>query len=218
MSAEEAAAAERAGADRIELNAALTLDGLTPSPGVFKSVLKATSLPVIAMVRPRPGGFCPSDADFEAMQIDADWLLEARAAGIAFGILHADGSIDVERCRPIREQVGARGDTVFHRAFDLTPDPLLALEQLIDLGFTRVMTSGRAPTALGGAEMIRQLIERARGRIEILPAGGITPANVRELIARTGCQQVHGSFRRHGSPHETTDASAVAAVRSLLDS
>ncbi|HEV2973067.1 MAG TPA: copper homeostasis protein CutC [Pirellulales bacterium] len=217
-SADEAEAAEVAGADRLELNAALALDGLTPSPGVLQSVLKATSLPIIAMVRPRPGGFCPGDADFAAMQTDAEWLCEAGVAGIAFGILHSDGSIDLQRCRRIRETVAGRVAVVFHRAFDTAPDPFVALEQLIDLGFTRVMTSGGAKTALGGADVICELIERARERIEILPAGGIAPANLRELMARTACRQVHGSFRQRGSPHEATDLSAVAAVRELLDS
>jgi copper homeostasis protein len=217
-SADEAEAAELAGADRLELNAALALDGLTPSPGVLQSVLKATSLPIIAMVRPRPGGFCPGDADFAAMQIEAEWLCEAGVAGIAIGILHSDWTIDLQRCRRIRETVASNVAVVFHRAFDITPDPIVALEQLIDLGFTRVMTSGGARTALAGADIICQPTERARDCIEILPAGGIAPANVRELVARTGCRQVHGSFRQRGSPYEATDLSAVAAVRELLDS
>jgi copper homeostasis protein len=217
-SADEARASEVAGADRLELNAALALDGLTPSPGMLQSVLEATALPVIAMVRPRPGGFCPSDADFAAMQIDVEWLCEAGAAGIAFGVLQPDGSIDAPRCRRIREIVAGRGEVVFHRAFDAVADPFVALEQLIDLGLTRLMTSGGAPTALAGAEIIRQLIERARERIEILPAGGIGPDNVRQLVARTGCRQIHGSFRLRGSMPETADPSAVAAVRKLLDS
>jgi copper homeostasis protein len=217
-SAEEAKAAESAGADRLEVNAALALDGLTPSPGVFQLICKATSLPIIAMVRRRPGGYCPSDADFAAMQIDAEWLSNAGAAGIAVGILHRDGTVDVDRCRRIRDRIAGRKAAVFHRAFDATSDPFMALEQLIDLGFTRVMTSGRAPTTLDGAEKIRQFIERAGDRIEILPAGGIGPSNVREILARTGCRQIHGSFRSRGSPHETTDATVVAAVRRLLDS
>ena len=152
------------------------------------------------------------------MQIDAEWLGDAGVAGFAIGVLHSDGSIDLHRCQRIRETVAARVAVVFHRAFDTTPDPFVALEQLIDLGFTRVMTSGGARTALAGADIICQLIERARDRIEILPAGGIAPAHVRELVARTGCRQVHGSFRQRGSPCEATDLSAVAAVRELLDS
>ena len=216
-SADEAKGAELAGADRLELNAALALDGLTPSPGVLQSVRKATSLPIIAMLRPQPGGFCLGDADFAAMQTDAEWLCEAGVAGIAVGILQTDGSIDLPRCRRLRETVSDRAAVVFHRAFDMTPDPFVALEQLIDLGFTRVMTSGGARTALDGADVICQLIERARERIAILPAGGIAPANVRELVARTGCRQVHGSFRERCSPNGATDVSAVAAVRELLD-
>jgi copper homeostasis protein len=215
-SAAEVIAAERAGADRLELNAALALDGLTPSPGMLQTVLRATSLPVIAMVRPRPGGFCPSDADFAAMRIDAEWTSAAGAAGIAFGILNQNLTIDVARCRLIRESIGVR-EAIFHRAFDAAPDPFAALEQLIDLGFTRVMTSGGGPTALAGAEVIRRLIVQARGRIEILPAGGIGPANARELVTKTGCQQLHGSFRRREASQETTDPAAIAEMRALLD-
>jgi copper homeostasis protein len=215
-SADEAKAAELAGADRLELNAALALDGLTPSPGIVQAVLTATSLPVIAMLRARPGGFCPSDADFAAMQADAEWLSKSGVAGFAFGILNADGTIDVPRNGLIREAYG-RHECVFHRAFDQAPDPFVALEQLIDLGFTRIMTSGGAATALAGGDLIRRLIERASDRIEILPAGGIAPANVRELVALTDCRQVHGSFRRDRAPVATTDAVAIAAVRALLD-
>jgi copper homeostasis protein len=152
------------------------------------------------------------------MRIDAEWLCKAGAAGIAFGVLQPDGNIDLDRCRRICEIVAGGGELVFHRAFDSVPDPFLAMEQLIDLGVTRVMTSGGASTALDGAELIHELIERAGGRIEVLPAGGITPANVRNLVARTGCRQVHGSFRLGGAPHESTDFSAVAATRKLLDS
>ncbi len=146
-SADEAKEAEQAGADRLELNAALSLDGLTPSPGVLQTVLRATSLPVIVMVRPRPGGFCPSETDFAAMRTDAEWIAASGASGIAFGILRQDGTVDVERCRLMRETIGAR-EAVFHRAFDCTADPFAALEQVIDLGFTRVMTSGCGATAL----------------------------------------------------------------------
>jgi copper homeostasis protein len=93
-----------------------------------------------------------------------------------------------------------------------------ALEQLIDLGFTRIMTSGGAPTAMAGAAVIRRLIEQARGRIEVLPVGGIVADNVRELITETGCRQIHGSFRRRRLPSETLDPATVAEVRKLLDS
>jgi copper homeostasis protein len=214
-SVDDAIVAHRAGADRIELNAALSLDGLTPTPGMLQAVLQAAPLPIITMIRPRPGHFIPSESDFAVMQADAEWALAAGSAGLAFGILTDDRKIDVKRCRTLRQMVG-RHEAVFHRAFDLIDDQLVALEQLIDLGFTRILTSGGSKSALEGAERIRQLIEQARDRIEILPAGGINPGNFLDLVKRTGCRQVHGSFRRAGTADDSTDGTAVAETRKRL--
>src|SRR4051794_21066209 len=130
-SVEDALAAQGGGADRLELNAALALGGLTPSLGALLEVKAAVALPVLVMIRPRPGGFAYSDADFKVMQRDADLALQHGADGIVFGILTAEGHVDADRCRRLVRQTGARA-AVFHRAFDVTPDPLAALEQLID--------------------------------------------------------------------------------------
>ncbi len=216
-SVDDAVAAHRAGADRIELNAALSLDGLTPTSGMLRAVQQAVPLPVIAMIRPRASHFVPSDSDFFVMKLDASWTIALGSAGIAFGILTDDRTVDMKRCRMLRERVGRR-QAVFHRAFDLIDDQSTALEQLIDLGFMRIMTSGAGKSALEGADRIRQLIEQARDRIEILPAGGIKPDNVVEIVKRTGCRQVHGSFRRLGAADESTDADAIAETRKRLDS
>src|SRR5262249_35534189 len=104
------------------------------------------SVPIIAMVRPRAGGFCYSKATYQVMLRDAEALLAAGADGLAFGVLHSNGEIDIDRCRQLRQVCGAR-TAVFHRAFDVTPDPFAALQALIDLGFDRVLTSGQAETA-----------------------------------------------------------------------
>ena len=191
---EDARAAVSGGADRLELCSALDLDGLTPSLGAVLEVRAAVRVPVMAMVRPRAGTFQVSPADLTVMYRDARLLLEAGADGIVFGVLGRDGGIDLG---VVREFVGlATGrEAVFHRAFDRAPDRDEALEMLIETGVRRVLTSGGAPTALEGAERIRALVARARGRIEILPAGGIREANVRRLLERTGCTQVHLSRR-----------------------
>src|SRR5262249_17950545 len=126
---------------------------------------------------------------------DAHALLSARADGLAFGILTERGEIDVSRCRRLREVIGDK-QAVFHRAFDVTPDPFAALEALVELRFARLLASGQPASAADGAPLIAELIRRAAGRIEILPAGGINPSSVAELIARTGCHQVHASLRR----------------------
>lgn len=235
-SVDDALAAVAGGADRLELNCALVLGGLTPSAGLFAEVRRRVSTPVIAMVRPRRGGFAYTDADFEVMLNDARLLIDAGANGLAFGLLEPGGTIDVGRCRQVREVCGNR-QAVFHRAFDVTPDPVAALETLIDLGFTRLMTSGQAESALAGAEAIADLHRRAAGRIEVLPAGGISPQTVADIVGQTGCDQVHASvqssstdpsvaarsrirFCRPGplpeDRFEHTDVKAVAALRSVL--
>jgi copper homeostasis protein len=145
------------------------------------------------LIRPRPGGFVYGDDPFLTMRRDADLALAHGADGLVFGLLRSDHSIDRPRTSALVAQAGRR-QTVFHRAFDLTPDPFAALETLIDLGVTRVLTSGQQPAAPDGADLIRRLIERAAGRIEILPGAGVTPANAAALIARTGATQLHGTF------------------------
>jgi copper homeostasis protein len=173
------------------------LGGLTPSFGALREARAAVRLPIIAMIRPRPAGFCYSRADFAVMLRDAEWALSEKADGIAFGILTAAGAVDLWRCRQIVKLAGGR-QTVFHRAFDVAKDPLTALEQLIDLGVTRVMTSGQEASAYNGAANIAEYIRQAAGRIEILPAGGINRFTVADVIRRTGCTQVHASLSTTG--------------------
>jgi|GEM_PF-22262 len=232
----DAQSAQAAGADRVELNAALALGGLTPSLGTLMEVKRTVNLPVIVMIRPRSGGFAYSAADFLVMQRDIDLALEHGADGIAFGILTDDGEIDVDCCRKIVQQA-ERSEVVFHRAFDVTPEPLGALEQLVDLGVKRLMTSGQEESAYNGVTLIAKLMKRAAGRIEILPAGGINRFTVGDVLARTGCDQVHASLRTRrpdssvsARPHVTfgstpktmedrydaTDALAVAELAALL--
>jgi copper homeostasis protein len=189
----DALIAEAAGAARIELNAGLQLGGLTPSAGLVRKVLEAVTIPVIAMVRPRPGGFCYSAREWETVVAEAEWLLNAGVAGVAFGALDAASRIDMDRTTAMRRLVGDR-TLVFHRAFDLVDGWQAGLEQLIDAGIDRVMTSGQRLDANTGAETIRAMIGQAAGRIEILPAGGIRASNVAALLTSTGATAVHGSF------------------------
>lgn len=189
-SAEDAMEAAAGGADRVELCSALFIGGLTPSLGSLIEVKRQAQVPVIAMNRPRQAGFCYSPTEFGVMERDAELLVENGADGVVFGVLNADGTVDLKRTRNLRERIGGR-QAVFHRAFDVTPDPFRALEELIDLGIIRVLTSGQKNGAPEGAELIKQLRERAEGRIEILPGAGITIENVREFVGRTGCEQVH---------------------------
>ena len=189
-SIEDAMEAENGGADRVELCSALFLGGLTPSVGTIQEARRRLKIPIMVMVRPRAGGFAYSEAEMASMERDAEAAVGNGADGVVFGILQSDGSIDVRRSARIRQLIGKR-QAVFHRAFDVTPDPFEALEQLIDLGITRILTSGQKDSVPEGVELIRNLIERAGDRIEILPGGGIPVWNAKEIVERTGCRQLH---------------------------
>jgi copper homeostasis protein len=187
---EDVLAAEAAGADRVELNSSLFLGGLTPSLGSLLLAKKNTSIKVIAMVRPRAAGFLYSGPEYEVMKEDARLFLENGADGIVFGFLHADGTIDEERTKEFVKLAGDK-DAVFHRAFDVTPEPFEALEALIKCGVKRILTSGQEPTVPEGVDLIKELVERAAGRIEILPGAGITRKNVSRIVAHTKVSQIH---------------------------
>jgi copper homeostasis protein len=244
-SVEDCITAESGGADRVELNSALAVGGLTPSLGTLIEVKARTQLPVIVMVRPRPGGFCYSDVEFATMQRDIDLLLVHKADGIAFGVLNDDGTVDIKRNQILVDQVrdavsaaNRKRAVVFHRAFDVVPDSLRALSQLVEIGFDRLMTSGQESNAYFGLKTIGMLHEKASGCIEILPAGGVNRFTVRDILNRTGCRQIHASLSglrndpstsarpqiRYGAPtlppedqYSATDRDAVVDMRGRLD-
>lgn len=193
--ADDCAAIEQAGGDRIELCSALTLGGLTPSAALVQRAREATQLPIMMMLRPRAGGFCYSAAEFTQMALDLKFGLAAGVDGFVFGCLNADGTVDQRRTAHLVKLAAGR-QTVFHRAFDVTPDPFAALESLMALGVTRILTSGQQPTAWEGADLIQQLVERAAGRIEVLPGSGVRAEQVAALVQRTGVSQLHASASR----------------------
>lgn len=214
-SVEDAVTAQSAGADRVELCSALEVEGLTPSAAAIIQAKSRLSIPYVCMIRPRPGGFSYSATEFRIMQQDAQFALEHGASGIVFGLLNTDRSVDVQFCRALVETARGR-ETVFHRAFELVPDPLQALDALIEIGITRVLTSGQQNTAGEGADLIRTLIEHARGRIEILPAGNIRPENVRDVVGGTGCRQVHLAARKSCKDSSVSDLSEGVRGRSAI--
>ncbi len=161
--------------------------------GTVREARAAVRIPLIVMVRPRPGGFCYSAAEFAVLQRDVEIILAEGAEGIAFGMLTPTGAIDLPRCRQIVKLAAGR-QVVFHRAFDVAPEPFVALEQLIDLGITRVMTSGQEASAYNGVANIATYARQAAGRVEILPAGGINRFTVADVVNRSGCDQVHASL------------------------
>jgi copper homeostasis protein len=191
-SAEDCPVIERAGGDRIELCAALALGGLTPSTGLVQRARAATKLPIMMMLRPREGGFCYSPEEFRQIVLDLKFGLAAGVDGFVFGCLTPEGVVDVQRTAHLVKLAGEK-QTVFHRAFDVTPDPCAALETLASLGVTRVLTSGQRSSAWEGAKLVQQLVVRAAGRIEILAGAGVRADHVVELVRRTGATQVHAS-------------------------
>jgi copper homeostasis protein len=189
---DEAIAAQSGGADRLEVSSGLEIGGLTPSLAAFLSIRQRVSLPLYVLLRPRAGGFHYSDWEFDVMVRDARTFLAEGAAGIVFGIF-ANGGIDRDRCRRLTDQAQQRA--VFHRAFDLLPEPMATLDELIELGFERVLTSGHARTAESGSTRLAALVQHGGWQIEVLPAGNIRPDNVADLVRETRCEQVHSSAR-----------------------
>lgn len=201
---EAALAAERVGPDRIELCVNLNQGGTTPSTGLTAAVIDGTRLPVFVLIRPRAGDFVYADDEIAQMKRDLDTATSIGIAGIVTGALTSDRRVDVEQTRALVKAAGGLPFT-FHRAFDAAIDMPDALEQLIDLGVTRVLTSGGAPTALEGAEVIAALVNQARDRITVVAGGGIREHNVTDVIGRTGVREVHARLVNEARMRELID-------------
>lgn len=193
---EDALNAARGGAERIELNSALHMGGLTPTEACLSLVLRDTELKVICMVRPRGAGFCYTEAEKLQMFAEAKMLLERGCHGIAFGFLTAQAEIDEEATEKMVALIHRYGgEAVYHRAFDCVSNPDTAMKVLIALGVDRVLTSGQAEKAMLGKDLIRQLQQRYGEQIELLAGSGINASNARELMIYTGITQVHSSCK-----------------------
>lgn len=192
---ESCLAAQEGGADRVELCAGIPEGGTTPSYGeimVARRVLTTTRLHVI--IRPRGGDFLYSDLEVERMAADITVCQELGVDGVVFGCLRADGTIDVERNRYLMECASGMSVTM-HRAFDRTADPALALEQVIDLGFDRILTSGQQPQAIRGVDLLAKLNRQAAGRITLMAGSGVNEQNIRTIRDVTGLHEFHFSGR-----------------------
>ena len=195
-SADDVIEAEKGGADRVELNSNLFQGGLTPSIGSLRIAKKFTHIPIMTMVRPRAGGFCYTDTEFEVAKEDARLLLENGADGLVFGFLCEDGTVDRERTKEL-VRIAEGKPCVFHRAIDVVPDWRKALDTLIDLGITRVLTSGQQSNVFFALDTIAEMIQYVKDAIEILPGAGVTLENVQKVVNATGCTQIH--LARHKS-------------------
>ena len=192
---ESCLAAQEGGADRVELCAGIPEGGTTPSYGeikVARRVLTTTRLHVI--IRPRGGDFLYSDLEVERMAQDIGMCRDLGVDGVVFGCLKADGTIDVEKNRYLMEC--SRGMSVtMHRAFDRAADPQRALEEIINLGFDRLLTSGQQPKAVQGVELLAKLNRQAAGRIILMAGSGVTEQNIRDISEATGLHEFHFSGR-----------------------
>lgn len=195
-----AVAAQRGGAQRVELCAALIEGGLTPSLGTISACRDAVDIDIMVMIRPRGGDFVYSQQELESMQRDIEACRGIGVTGVVFGMLNADGTVAGPQVQRL-VQAAEGMDVCFHRAFDVCINPEQALEHLIDLGVSRILTSGQQATVPEGIDLIRRLVRQAKGRIQILPGCGITPENVLAVIKATGVSQFHATaFRREVSP------------------
>lgn len=210
--------AQEGKADRIELNSALFLGGLTPSIASLKLAKKDVSLPIICMVRPRGAGFCYSEDEVKVIFEDAKELLEAGSDGLAFGFLKADASIDIELTKQMVQLIHSYGkEAVFHRAFDCVKDAHSAIQVLIECGIDRVLSSGLEPTAIAGASMLRELEETYGDKIQILAGSGIKAHNVNEFIKNSGIRQVHSSAKQWIEDPTTDNGHVSYAYHEAMD-
>jgi copper homeostasis protein len=213
-SVEAAIAAERGGADRIELCADLAVGGITPSTRIMRQARKCLRLPINVIIRPRAGDFSYSAREFKVMKQKIQAVKSIGLDGIVVGILDRARRVDVGRTRELVNLAHPLPVT-FHRAFDESRDLFEALEAVIQTGAVRLLTSGGKATAGRGADVLARLVVSAAGRISIMPGSGITARNALRLIQRTGVREIHGSL---GSAREAgSNGAAVNNRKALLE-
>ncbi len=201
---EDSLIASQAHATRVELNQALYLGGLTPSMGSYLLTKENTNLEIIVMLRPRGSGFVYSEAEIQTMFKDAELFLENDCDGIAFGFLTPNHEVDEQLTKQMVNLIHQYGKTaVFHRAFDVCIDYHQSIKTLIACGVDRILTSGLAPNAILGKDIIHNLIKEYGNQIEILPGCGINDQNVNELI-NNDITQIHASCKTYKQDHSAT--------------
>ena len=185
-----ALAAQKGGAQRIELCTALEVGGLTPSPATMLAARQLLSIPICVLIRPRAGDFIYSDLEFETIKQDIVWCKENGMDGVVVGILTKGATFDVPKMKAL-VALARPMQIACHRAFDQTPDASEALQQLIDMGFDRILTSGQAENVVKGRDILRGLVAQANGRITIMPGNGVNVDNLKNLIIDTKATEFH---------------------------
>lgn len=193
-SAESCVAAQAGGAHRVELCASMPEGGTTPSFGEIRLARKLIDIRLHVIIRPRGGDFLYTPLELDVMEEDIHMARQAGADGVVFGCLTPEGDLDMPAMRRLMK-ISEGMSVTFHRAFDYVRSPKQVLEQLIDLGVNRVLTSGQQPTAMQGASLLAELVRQAAGRIVIMPGCGVNEWNIAELAACTGASEFHFSAR-----------------------
>ncbi|HSN09433.1 MAG TPA: copper homeostasis protein CutC [Hanamia sp.] len=189
---ESCIAAQEAGADRIELCAGPGEGGTTPSYAFIQTAREKLKIDLYVMIRPRGGDFLYSDEDFEMMKKDVAVCKKLGCDGIVTGILKADGNVDKKRCKELIE-LAYPLEATFHRAFDRVKDPFESLEEVIESGFERILTSGMKPKAVESTDLLAKLIKQADKRIIIMPGSGVNADNIIAIAKSTGAKEFHSS-------------------------
>ncbi len=195
FSVEAALAAIKAGAHRIEFCENPSEGGTTPSYGSLKTLISKTDIPIFPIIRPRGGDFLYSDAEFECIKSDVLLVKELGYPGAVIGLLNEDGSIDIKRTKEL-VKLAAPMEITFHRAFDRCNDPFKGLEDIIATGCKRILTSGQVPNVSDALALVKELVDKAAGRIIILPGSGVRANNARKIIDATGAREIHSSARK----------------------
>jgi len=217
-SLDTALAAERGGADRIELCAELAHGGVTPPVATLRKVHEELEIPVFAIIRPRAGNFVYTDTEFAAMLRFVATARDLSLDGVVLGVLSPDNTVDIERTRELVEAARPL-EVTFHRAFDHTPDLTRALEDVIQTGATRILTSGGASGAPEGAAALRKLVAAAGESITVMPGAGLHAANISQIAAETHAREFHsglGTVLPYGSNNLAKFESEIRAMKRAL--
>lgn len=204
------------GATRIELCSSLALGGLTPSYGMIKQAVQLSSVPLYVMIRPRQGDFLYQQDEIESMLVDIEIAKQLGVAGVVFGVLNADYSINMEACQQLMAAATGIGST-FHRAIDHCVNYSQALEDIALLGCERILTSGQAVDAYQGRHVIADMLLQADGRFSVMAGAGVTANNVKDIVA-TGINEVHLSGKSTRASKMNKKSPATVAVKMGADS
>jgi copper homeostasis protein len=186
--------AQEGGADRIELCAAIEVGGITPSPNTILEARRLLHIDICVLVRPRSGDFCYSDLEFEVLKKDILFCKEQGINGVVVGVLKPNQELDIERMTELLK-LARPMQVACHRAFDRTPDGLKTMEQLISIGYDRILTSGQKDSVSEGKNYLKTLVEAAKGRIAIMPGNGVTVENMADILTTTGVKDIHATAK-----------------------